>query len=323
MAINTPFIYERSSICIDNEISNNAITIDNIDYYAYYVNPEYKNSKGANSYVFVLYQAQSFINYESSIPDKVIKNSNKRDYNARISEQNKRFYREIEALEQCKEKNIHHVVTISSSGQLSCMTKNKRGEDIAYVFPFYTMEYASSDLKNYMENNSILFPDKINLCLQIANGLKELKDIGYYHRDLKPDNILMFDDTWKIGDLGLIAFRDKDNIYDKKNDFIGPKGWLSPEAMNKYLQADNNIYKFDCNIDHQSDVFQLGKVFWYILQGNAPIGNICRSDFFDKHDDVYSVLKYMLNHSKKKRPISIDYVIDEFSRIMQKYKFVC
>ena len=109
----------------------------------------------------------------------------------------------------------------------------------------------------------------------------------------------------------------------KKNDFIGPKGWLSPEAMNKYLQSDNNKYKFDCNIDHQSDVFQLGKVFWYILQGNAPIGNIRRSDFFDGHDDIYSVLKYMLNHSKKKRPISIDYVINELSRIMQKYKFVC
>lgn len=75
--------------------------------------------------------------------------------------------------------------------------------------------------------------------------------------------------------------------------------------------------------DHQSDVFQLGKVFWYILQGNAPIGNIRRSDFFDGHDDIYSVLKYMLNHSKKKRPISIDYVINELSRIMQKYKFVC
>lgn len=196
----------------------------------------------------------------------------------------------------------------------------------------YYKDYNENTFMNYRINvvlleefngNDIPFGNRIDLCLQIANGLKELKDIGYYHRDIKPDNILMFDDTWKIGDLGLIAFRDKDNIYDKKNDFIGPKGWLSPEAMNKYLQSDNNKYKFDCNIDHQSDVFQLGKVFWYILQGNAPIGNIRRSDFFDGHDDIYSVLKYMLNHSKKKRPISIDYVINELSRIMQKYKFVC
>lgn len=323
MIIKTPFKYERNNIYIDNEISNNVITIDNIDYYAYYVNPEYKNSKGANSIVLVLYQAQNFTDYENSIPDQVIKISNKRDYDTKRSEFNDRFYREIEALEQCKERKIHHVVTISSSGQLSCTAKNRRGEDVSYIFPFYTMEYASSDLKNYMENNNILFCDKINLCLQIANGLRELNEIGFYHRDLKPDNILIFDDTWKIGDLGLIAFRDKDNIYEKKNDFIGPKGWLSPEAMNKYLQSDNNKYQFDCDIDHQSDIFQLGKVFWYILQGNAPIGNICRSDFFDEHDDMYNVLKYMLNHSKKKRPISIDYVIGELSRIMKKYEFVC
>lgn len=113
-----------------------------------------------------------------------------------------------------------------------------------------------------METNNIFFCNKINLCLQIATGLKELNDLGFYHRDLKPDNILIFDNTWKIGDLGLIAFRDRDNnLYDKKNDFIGPKGWLSPEAMNKYLQSDNNKYQFDCDIDHQSDIFQLGKVF--------------------------------------------------------------
>ena len=38
---------------------------------------------------------------------------------------------------------------------------------------------------------------------------------------------------WKIGDLGLVTRRDLD--YDRQNEFIGPKGWLSPEAMNKYL----------------------------------------------------------------------------------------
>ena len=35
------------------------------------------------------------------------------------------------------------------------------------------------------------------------------------------------------------------------------------------------------------------------------------------------MLKYMLNHSKKKRPEYIEYVINELNRIMQKYKFVC
>lgn len=323
MIVNTPFIYDRNCIRIYEEITNNAITIDGIDYFVDSISPGYKNSKGANSYVFALYQAQNYIDDGSSVPDRVIKISNKRDNNNSMFEGNKRFYREIEALIECKKRHIHNVVTIASFGQLSCKVKKEGGKGPTYLFPFYTMDYASGDLKNYLENNDIPFGNRIDLCLQIANGLKELKDIGYYHRDLKPDNILMFDDTWKIGDLGLIAFRDKDNIYDKKNDFIGPKGWLSPEAMNKYLQSDNNKYKFDCNIDHQSDVFQLGKVFWYILQGNAPIGNIRRSDFFDGHDDIYSVLKYMLNHSKKKRPISIDYVINELSRIMQKYKFVC
>ena len=97
---------------------------------------------------------------------------------------------------------------------MSCKVKKEGGKGPTYLFPFYTMDYASGDLKNYLENNDIPFGNRIDLCLQIANGLKELKDIGYYHRDLKPDNILMFDDTWKIGDLGLIAFRDKDNIYD-------------------------------------------------------------------------------------------------------------
>lgn len=323
MVVNTPFIYDRICICIDKKITNNAITIDGIDYFVDSLNPGYKNSKGANSYVFALYQAQNYMDDGSSIPDRVIKISNKRDNNNSVSYGNKRFYREIDALIECKKRHIHNVVSIASFGQLSCKVKKQKGNNSSFLFPFYTMDYASGDLKNYLENHDIPLGDKIELCLQIANGLKELKDMGFYHRDLKPDNILMFDDIWKIGDLGLIAYRDEDCAYDRKNEFIGPKGWLSPEAMNKYLQYDTNKYKFDCKIDHQSDVFQLGKVFWYILQGNAPIGNLCRSDFFDEHDDVYNVLKYMLNHSKKKRPISIDYVIDEFSRIMQKYKFVC
>ena len=318
MVVNTSFTYENNSISIEDDISKNNITIDGVDYFAYYIDPEFKKNKGANSYVFVLYQAQNFIDYENSRPNLVIKISNKKDYKKKVSEYNSRFYREIEVLNECKKRKISNVVNIHSFGQLTCKKKNKQGKENLVYFPFYVMDYASSDLRKYLDNNRIDYIDKIDLCLQIAMGLEGLYNLGYYHRDLKPDNILIFDNTWKIGDLGLIAYRDKDALYDKKNEFIGPKGWLSPEAMNKYLYSEFADYEFDCKIDHQSDIFQLGKIFWYIIQGNVPIGCINRNDYFDKHDDVYNLLKFMLNHSKKKRPVTITNVISELNRILKK-----
>ena len=76
---------------------------------------------------------------------------------------------------------------------------------------------------------------------------------------------------------------------------------------------------FDCNIDHQSDLFQLAKVFWYILQGNAPIGCVKESDFLLRNSSLYSLIKQMLNHSKKRRPASVDIVIDNLQKIVNKY----
>ena len=159
---------------------------------------------------------------------------------------------------------------------------------------------------------------RVELCLQIAQGIKELNDLGYYHRDIKPDNIFMINGTWKVGDLGLIQMRNKPSL-DKEGELLGPRGWLSPEAMNKYLSEKVESKNFDCNIDHQSDLFQLAKVFWYILQGNAPIGCIKESDFLLRNSSLYSLIRQMLNHSKKRRPASVDFVIDDLQKIVNKY----
>ena len=85
---------------------------------------------------------------------------------------------------------------------------------------------------------------------------------------------------------------------------------MSPESMNKYLTEKKGFqYEFDCQIDHQSDIFQLGKVFWYIFQHNAPIGVIKENDFKVRNFILYSVIRTMLNHSKHRRYSDIDEVI--------------
>jgi serine/threonine protein kinase len=174
------------------------------------------------------------------------------------------------------------------------------------------MEYAEFDLKNYIESSySILTLDeKLSLCISLCEGLKELYSLGYYHRDIKPDNIFMIDNEWKIGDLGLLAERNKHNEIDKVAEPIGPKGWMSPESMNKFLcEGKAFTFNHNCIIDHQSDIFQLGKVFWYIFQQNAPIGSIKERDFLIKNSSIYAVLKTMLSHSKQRRYKNIDEAI--------------
>lgn len=314
LTVNTHIEYSHGCIQLDlDDPTKNNVCINGVDYYMYPLNPLFQDSKGANSHVFALYEAQQYEDNDDNTPQMAIKIS-------KTSTPNHRFNREIEALRKCKENRLLNIINIDFDGQISFKVTNKKGDQKYIYFRFYTMEYAEVDLKSYLEENNdkIDIIDRISLCIEIANGIKQLNEIEIYHRDIKPDNILMTEDSGcKIGDLGLMAYRDHD--YDSENEFIGPKGWISPEAMNKYIVNRYNRDKFTCIIDHKSDMFQLGKLFWFIFQGNVPIGNISLTDFKVNDSSLYGLLKYMLNHSKEKRPNDINYVIQELNRISLKY----
>lgn len=273
-----------------------------MEYFVSYLSSDYKSNKGGNSFVYALYEAQTYD--EDAIPAKVIKISkfheSYKNGKIRTKDKNKRFRQEVAALYDCKRKHVGNVIDIESDGNLICCTR--KDGDYEVSFPFYVMEYAEFDLKGFLEEENEAYDEasRVELCLQIAQGIKELNDLGYYHRDIKPDNIFMINGTWKVGDLGLIQMRNKPSL-DREGELVGPRGWLSPEAMNKYLSENVEGRNFDCNIDHQSDLFQLAKVFWYILQGNAPIGCVKESDFLLHNSSLYSLIKQMLNHSKKRK----------------------
>jgi serine/threonine protein kinase len=306
----------RSPWKIKDAPKDNPIVINNKDYFLGYLDSSFKGNKGGNSRVFALFDAQYYDEEENEhTPVSAIKISRywnrERSGIIEYTEKNKRFNNEVTALFSCKEKKCSNIVDIEITGHIYNKTDKK-------YYPFYIMEYAESDLKQFIEAEKLSINEKVKLCLRIAQGLKELDDMNYYHRDLKPDNIFIIDSDWKIGDLGLVAFRNLDSI-DNLNEFIGPRGWITPEAMNKYLTENKNLeYNFDCTIDHQSDIFQLGKVFWYIMQGNAPIGCVRTMDFRENNTEIYALLRTMLNHSKKKRYKHIDEVIAILKRISEK-----
>lgn len=285
------------------EPSLNQFDFEGKTYFLKPISPNYKVSKGGNSSVFILNDPSG------EIEDRAIKIANLYKINRFSPEAVKRrygrFMNEIDALKKVRDFDIStNVVNIEFDGFIEIDGKE---------FPFYVMEKADSDLKEFLLTNfeEIDFQERIKLCRDIFKGIKALNDLDFYHRDIKPDNILLFyvgdangegqKFIWKVGDLGLVAHRDKD--YDDIGEKIGPIGWLSPEAMNKYLTEEYAL-GLDCAINEFSDMFQLGKLFWFIFEYNVPIGQITENDFkfvIPHKKFVFDLIFNMLQYSKERR----------------------
>ena len=296
--------------------NDNIINVNRLDYRLNYLG-ERKGNKGGNSWVFALYNAQE--EYGDEDPIAAIK-INKKEYytdnNKYYRKGNKRIDAEIEALKQCKNKKADYVIDIISDGVLKNTIKGE-----THYHRFYIMEYATCDLKTFREDESCEMDvyDDVKICIELTKALKELFELGYYHRDIKPDNFFYFaSGKWKVGDLGLVEKRNTTGSLDDPQEFIGPRGWTSPETMNKYL-ADKDDLRFDRYIDEKSDMFQLGMVFWYVLQGNAPIGCIMEKDFLLDNHPLYILIRTMVSHPKALRPISFDSVINSLNQVADNY----
>ena len=126
------------------------------------------------------------------------------------------------------------------------------------------MEYCpGGDLGKYLEKNKLEFTDALAkiVTIQVVSGLKALKNIGYFHRDVKASNIFVTSNgkndqfNCKLGDLGFVAKIDQDN-----NEECGTRTAMAPEMDGR------NPY------DEQVDIWSLGIMLFTLKLGQNPFG---------------------------------------------------
>ncbi len=286
------------------------VSLDGVDYQIK------EEGRGGNSFIFALIPIQGEDERGMAIK---ISNSYVKEHKNRLKrtvgelgwfeKKAKRFEREIEALKKAKDnKQNDYIVEIYHDGLIELPVIKWDGCIHGHEsFLYYTMELADESLKDYLGNseNALLLSEKVVLLRQLIDDLQKLHSLEIYHRDIKAGNILKFEQTWKIADLGLIEYREDDLILDGDREKIGPVSRLSPEATNKFL--GNQIlddYQIEKIIDESSDMYQLGLLFWFVCQGDIPVGTVEESDFYfsrELPELFHDVLDPMLQFSKKRR----------------------
>lgn len=183
----------------------------------------------------------------------------------------------------------------NSVGEIKCLhimkkvNSNTRGYgNIAHVVEYeyhndnmcIIMNYAKcGDLYHYITRHGAFHGDDVKIVfLQLLHGVHFLHAIGYCHRDISPENCLIFCDknilTLKLADFG--RARKNTMLQTSVDGGYGKTLYTAPEIFS------NATYN-----GQVADVWALGKIFFIIMTGNTIFKYAVTSD---------KQYNYFLNH---------------------------
>ncbi len=155
------------------------------------------------------------------------------------------FSREMKSTGSLNHKNI---VTVFDSGE-------QDGN------PYLVMEYLDGEpvSKLIAERRAITLVDKLDIVIQICDGLQYAHDRNIIHRDVKPANaILLADGTVKIVDFGVARIAGRESSILQTGQLVGSLSYMSPEQINSLP------------IDARSDIFSSGVLLYELLTFELP-----------------------------------------------------
>jgi serine/threonine-protein kinase len=163
---------------------------------------------------------------------------------AQAIEVRQRFYREGKTAGSLTHPNIVTIYDVA--------------EDLG--MSYIVMEYVEgSTLTQWMKKQRFNVAQIKHVIYNAALALEHAHENGFFHRDVKPDNIMLTKNgTVKVMDFGIA--RAVDSTLTKTGSVMGTPAYMSPEQASGY------------KIDGRSDVFSLGVILYELLTGRRPFG---------------------------------------------------
>jgi len=162
---------------------------------------------------------------------------------------------------------------------------------------FIDMEFVEGKtLGVLLKEKELSLKEVVDITLQIAEGLNAAHKKGIVHRDIKPDNIMVTDESLvKIMDFGLAKLKGSSKLT-KTHSTLGTLSYMSPE------QARGE------EVDQRSDIFSLGVVLFEMITGRRPF----------KGEHEAAIIYSLVNENPEPLARYKADVPDELQRVMDK-----
>tara|TARA_R110001592_G_scaffold7032_3_gene39512 strand:+ start:51658 stop:52686 length:1029 start_codon:yes stop_codon:yes gene_type:complete len=160
-------------------------------------------------------------------------------------------------LKECKNKKLTRVVTPLDSGEI---ISPKAIAPLNRVF-YIIFELAEGDLREQFINNEVHSWKKVFKSLHhVAVGIKQLHQIGIAHQDIKPSNVLCFqNEVSKISDLGRVT--------DDKGLSPFSAQWFTGDMTYAPIEILFRVYPTEFIDRRQSDLHMFGSLIYHVISG--------------------------------------------------------
>jgi serine/threonine protein kinase len=174
--------------------------------------------------------------------------------------------------------------------------------DVDSAQPFFVMPRAIESLRDRLDHGEF-GPDLIPLIKDVAHGLEHAHTQGVVHRDVTPENILIFEDIdgiyAAVADFGHGRLLERDTPAITRTDQrMGKEGYVSPE---QYQNAKS--------VDARTDIYALGCILGEALTGKHPKAL--------RDEDIPQDYAYIFHRARRQNPVERYQSVSAFLKALE------
>lgn len=148
----------------------------------------------------------------------------------------------------------------------------------------------------------------LNYTISFCEAIQYAHESGVFHRDIKPQNVLLYKGVVKVSDFGLSRFVNRDTTtMTQTGTTAGTAGYMPPEYFNGKFK----------NGTVESDVYMIGKTLYYVFSHGKDVSNV-RAEMVSV--PIFSIVDKCTKDDPTQRYSSVSTIVDELKEYRELLK---